>query len=674
MKKLLTLTLVALMVIAAFGLTSCDFGKQNDQQKEMESLEQQIAELQQVIDKLNQGLISAEEALKEFEHHGVDFEEWQKATEALPQKLEELSKAVKDFIESKTVYDEDGEMVLVSFNDLYEYYEYDWETGYGYSSIEVFEIIYTEAKQALMRALSISEMDAIIAGMVADFEAIPTMLERLYTALEAAEKNGVEYADYENILLALNLYNTHITNDYIYAPAAEGEKKGEKELIGDRIDVLLDEFKPTVVARFVELVNALPEVAQLAPSHEKALVAARKELEFVEELHTTEEFYALQTSYSGKITDFGKAINKLMELETRWVDIEKIIIYANRTNEILNLAFTKDNYDGFDVSKYGANLYTHTYIYSTLKDVIDWYFISNYIITDENDEDYNAELYYLVNQEIFEGYVAKFETVVSELRVKADEFIIAVMSIDRITPDSKAELDAVKDLFDKAASSMRVADMDIILGYQDYIDEDGEDVDIFGVEDAYNDMISLYAKYYWLVDAITALEDDVKEALIKCSDETHGKLDANGNVIECDCKDVGKYDYASIANHDAEILRIIAMYGLDESVFDEELLAEYKIARLLPYIYEAIENVEWACENSTYLYRDTLKEILIEEIYSISADYTFDAKFYCVNPENEDHECDCQYDLSNWCFAIEHDPAKELMEQYSPEVLADRFA
>jgi hypothetical protein len=135
---------------------------------------------------------------------------------------------------------------------------------------------------------------------------------------------------------------------------------------------------------------------------------------------------------------------------------------------------------------------------------------------------------------------------------------------------------------------------------------------------------------------------------------------------------VGTYDLALIGNFDDDILAIIAMYELDETVYDAELLSVYKLARIQTTLNGVLTLVDNAYAASTNTKKDTLKKILVEEIKAAAADYTFEAEFTCVDPDNKDHECDCAEKLANWELVIEND-ATALVEKYTAEILADRF-
>lgn len=678
----LVAVLVVVGVIVSVAITNGTIANNNAELKqELADNQTTIDALNATIEKLNAGLISYEQAMKELEEKGIELKNWTEATNQLPAKLAALEKAYADFKASVVVYDEDNKTVLVNFVDKFNTFV-DEDEKVLFDNASIFGTLYTDAQDALLRATSVAEMDAIIAGFTADCKAVPTMLQSLYTTLETVEKNGVEYSDYENILLAIALYEDYITNDNVYAPATE-EAKGEKEVIGERIDALLDGFKPLIVEKFIELVKALPRVELLAPSHYEAVEAARTEANRVVEYYGADA-KKLETNSKGKATDYAKALTALAAAEARVAVVKTIEQHAKDLNEFLAKAFDKETLKKEGIT-YGANIETYNYLDFVGEQIEKW--IKNRaIVTDTKDEDYSAELYNLVNHNVYDGYVTKFETVVAELRAKADAFIAAVGAIENVNLDSKATLDAAKVLFDTVSKGMLIEDIDTILGLDDYYDDvKEEDVDVTGVADSYDAWLTLYHNYNWLVDTKAELEKAVKDTLIECKkQDVHGKKDQHGDIVVCDCEDVGTYAYKNISltftdyngtvrTFDSAIVEIIAMYGLDETVFDAKLLEQYKLARLQATLDIVTGRLNNAYEASTDSRKETLKKSITEEILGVAANYTFAAEFECQDKDNKKHECHCAEDLANWSMAIVGEPANTLAEKYTQDILNNRF-
>ena len=682
MKNTKLIALVAVLVVVSLVVSiAVAFG--NDKkanaviEETIKNYEEEIADLNKTIEDLNKGLISATEALDKLQGIGVEIKNWNEATAVLVDKLAELAEAYTEFQKSVEVYDEKDEKKenpLVTFADLYVFsYTVGEETV---AHTEQFAELYTNAKNDLQRATSVAEMNTIIANFKTALTKVPTILDLYIANLEAVEKDGkVTYDEYDTIKLAYQLAGK-ITNDNVFAPAAEGEEKGQKELLAERYEKLLAEFKPLVVEKFVELVKVLPEVELLAPSHYEAVEAAAKEAAFVIELYGATEAEKLELNKKGKLTAYGTALETLAEVEARVLVVKDIELHATNLNKVLANAFEKDNAFGFDVKKYGANIYTYNHLASVGAQIDTWVNAWT-IVTDEKDEAYNAELYNLVNHNVYEGYVANFETEVATLRAAAEAFITAVEAIENVNLDSKATLDAAKVLFDTVSKGQKIADLDTILELNDYVDDEGEDVEVTGIADSYDAWLTQLARYNWLTATKKALEDAAKATLVKCEDKTHGTKDANGDVIVCDCENLGTYDYTKfVGDFDDEIVRIIAEYELDETVFDAELLTVYKMARLqtvLGQVKAILNSVHTPDVANPDAKADALHAIILEEIDAVAADYTFAAEFTCVDPDNKDHECDCAEDLNNWKMAIENEPAEALAEKYTETILKDRF-
>ena len=679
MKNTKLIALVAVLVVVSL-VVSIAVALGNDKKGNdaivgtIKDYEQQIAKLNQTIEELEKGLISSTEALEKLQAAGVEIKNWNEASAVLLDKLAELEKAGEDFEESVKVFDEKDEKKenpLVTFEDLYDFtYTQGEETVWHEDK---FYELHENAMMDLLRATSVAEMNTIIANYKADLAKVPTILDMYIANIEAVEKDGkVTYDEYETMLVAYELADQII--DAIYAPAAEGEEKGQKDLLDERLDALMTEFKPLVVEKFVELANALPEVEFVAPSHYEAVEAAAKEAAFVIELYGATEAEKLETNKKGKATAYGTALKTLAEVEARVVVVKEIEEAAEVLNEILAHAFDKKNLESAGI-KYGANIDTFNYL-NAYGDLIAGWVEYWSIVEDEKDEEYNAELYNLVNHNVYEGYVANFEAEVATLRAAADEFIAAVEAIENVNLDSKATLDAAKVLFDKVSKGQKIADLDTILELNDYLDDEDELVEVTGIADSYDTWLTQLARYNWLTATKKALEDAAKATLVKCEDATHGKKDANGDIVVCDCENLGTYDYTKfVGDFDDAIVRIIAEYELDETVFDAELLTVYKMARLQDTLAVVMARLEaaHAASGLSAEKADALCDIITEEIKAVAANYTFAAEFTCEEPDNKDHECDCAEDLANWAMAIENEPAEVLAEKYTAEILADRF-
>ena len=430
-------------------------------------------------------------------------------------------------------------------------------------------------------------------------------------------------------------------------------------------DEIEDDIKYIAITEFVTLVNTLPHnVDHLAPSHKDVLDAANESLEFVLELYEGDDSSLLKTN-KGKDTAYAKAKADLAKYNAQWTVVEAIVEAAETLNVILKVAFDEDVF----TKEFGANIETLTYL-NSLKALIEGWEAT--IVTDVEDEDYSEEIYNLVNRSVYEGYVADYEVEIADLRAAADAFIEAVAALEgTITPDSLDAIMAAYDLYDVAAGLVAPSIMDTLCGYTDYTNDDDELVDVIGVQDSLKALTNVHhADYTWLVDTIAALEEAVANAVIKCTAE---HKDAEGKEIACDgkgaCANVGKVDYAvlSASNFDDEIVKILSYYNLDETVFDAEALAEYKVAR----IYTAVETAKANVLAANEAYANAgLVTYYNAQIAKITANYTFAVELDCTcDPESED-PCECD----TYVMAIENDPITVLTEKFDVVALTAIFA
>ena len=644
MKKALSILIIALVLVLAISLTSCDNNQTipDDEQQTIDNYEAEIARIEKIIEELRAGLITANEALEALKNADLKLDAWNEASAALPAKLEALEKVAEEFVKDVTIYDEDGETVLVSFYEIYV-------------DMDAFEELAAIAEIELYRATSVAAMDEIIKNFKTDLYNVPTALETLVSAIEAAEANGVSLEDYDNILLAHELI--YFVDNDVYA-------EDQREELEDRLAELVKAFKPLAVEHFVTLVYALPEnVAHLAPSHEEALEAATEAYAFVLELYNNDDA-SLLLDKKNKPTVYANAKADLADYNVQWTVVECIVESAQLVNEILMHAFDEENF----TEEFGANIETLTYLNSLKALIEDW---ECTIVTDPYDEDYSAEIYNLVNRSIYYGYVAQYEAKVADLRVTADAFINAVAALEgTITPDSRDSLMAAYDLYDAAVGLVAPSIIDTLCGYYDYVDEDGEIVEIIGVQDSLYILTNKYhAEYTWLVSVIKALEHSIEDAVIKC-EFVH--KDANGKTIDCDgkgaCAHVGMIDYTRVENFDYEIVIILSYFNLDETVFDADALAEYKIARIIGAVEMARANVYEA--NAAYPNAGLVTYYNAQIDKTITADYTFAVELDCTCYEGYDEPCECD----TYVMAIENDPIAILAEKFDLDALMRIFA
>ena len=600
---LVVITLVVSIVVA----TSNDEKVAAKLEQQVADYEKEIAVLNKTLDDLNAGLITATQALEALKEANVKLENWNKASDAMISKIEELEKAYEDFKASKVVYAEDGETVLIDFDDQYDFsYAYGYNTqidnkvpadAWTYHSAQ-FSELKNLAILNIYRAASIEDMNTIISNFKKDIAKVPTIRELLLSTIETVNKDGVAYSDYNDLVLASYLYNEiKETNPKMFTAPATLEDKGEQVELAEELEALKEEFKPLVVENFIKLVDELPEVPFLAPSSAKAVEAARNEKKFVDYLYGATEEAKLHTDKWNRKTLYAKHIVTLEAAEARMVVVAQIKAAADLLNETI---------DTFKTYEFIANRASRDVIVSLENAVIAWE-TKWVIITEEKDHEWNEELYNLVNRAALAGYEAKLQANVADLKDIAEEFIASVETLGVITHNSKEVLDAVVASYwtysDKAvAQLLSVADADYVIGY-----DLGE-----GVVAAWNNLAKLNSIYTTIMNKIDGINKAIT-AITKlvCVQTVHHDVDKDGNVVEiptCNCTDAmkdrvldetkytlgGSTMDTTLADIEDKIVELLHFEGEDVSGINQELLGLYKTARIGHYVANAKANVETA--------------------------------------------------------------------------------
>ena len=665
MKNTKLIALVAVLVVVTLVVsvvisTSTTNKKFAEVQQTVTSYEEKIDLLNKTIDQLNKGLIDANTALETLKNAGVELDNWNAATAALPGMLEALENVPTEFV-AQFATDEDSDDAYENFMALYAYaYEVDGETV---TTLDHLEGVFADAEDALYRATSVEEMTTIINNAKAALEALETKIEILDAKLAALEKGTVTLADFDNYLFVAGLLENVIASDIL--PEVEEGEDDPAELYEGRMEDLFAAFQPIAVEDFIAKVELLPEVALVTLKHQAALKAAN------DAYAVLDTFYEDLDEIKGK--EFALAEEALGELN---VHMEVLVALDGTVEEGEEpvegtAAYINALIASFKKTTIKADIDTHTWINNLLAAVKTWetavWTNGDYKYTVVTEDGYVADVYNLIDRTTLAGYVSAFEKVTADLKVAADAFINAVKALDKITPDSLDDIMAAYDLYDVAAGLELPSVIDVLCNYVDYTDDEGEPVDVIGVQDSLKLLTNtIHANHTWLVGTIKDLADSVKGAYIKCD----CAADKDGKVT-CTDETHGTYDLTAVADFDEEIVKIIAQFGLDETVFDADLLAIYKAARINSYIEAAKANVEAA--NEAYP-NESLVARYNAQIAKITADYTFAAEYTCVDPENKDHKCNCADDLANWDLAIVNDPVKTLTENFDLETLKAIFA
>lgn len=691
---LVVITLVVSIVVA----TSNDEKVAADLEQQVADYEKEIAVLNKTLDELNAGLITATQALEALKEANVKLENWNKASDAMVSKIEELNKAYEDFKASKVVYAEDGKTVVISFADQYSFsYAYGYNTqivgvnnvpadAWTYHSAQFTELL-SLATLDIYRAASIEDMNTIISNFKKDIAKVPTIRELLLSTIETVNKGGVTYSDYNDLVLASYLYSViKTTNTNMFTAPATLEDKGEQVELAEELEALKEEFKPLVVENFIKLVDELPEVPFLAPSSAKAVEAARNEKTFVEYLYGATEEAKLHTDKWSRKTLYAKHIDTLLAAEARMVVVAQIEAAAKLVNATI---------DSFKTYEFIANRASRDVIVSLENAVIAWETTWT-IITESKDHEWNEELYNLVNRAAIEGYEAKLQAKVAELKALADSYIDTINNIGVITHNSKDVLDgarvAYKTFLDAAEAKLLSAeDVDYVIGY-----ELGE-----GVVAAWNNFAACVARYNTIINTITGIENAIKTLTkLECQATTHTEVNQWGITItltHCNCTDAmkkrvldpTKYVTTSYYDEDEEmtvyvrpmifdaidlsIQTLLNFEGEYEDAINDELLSLYKEARVSYDVTVAKANLETAY-NAAVLAGIANASVIKAELANLvdlyaQTPYTFTVKCQTthVDANGKTVACDCAV------LPLVRDAARVALDKFTVEFFNGEF-
>ena len=499
-------------------------------------------------------------------------------------------------------------------------------------------------------------MTTIINTVKTALKNLDTKIEILDAKLAALEKKTVTLADFEDYLFVADLL-ANVKASNILPEVEEGEDD-PADLYDDRMDDLFEVFQPIAVEDFIAKVDLLPETALVTLKHQAALKAANTAYALLD------TFYDDLDDIKGK--EFALAEEALEEVNAHMAvlvlldgTVEEGQTPADGTAAAINALIA--SYKKTDIK---ADIATKTWIDALKNAVKTWeekeWELDDYKYTVVTEDGYVADVYNLIDRATLASYVSSFEKVTADLKTAAKAFVDAVAALKTITPDSLKDIMAAYDLYDVAAGLETPSVIDVLCGYEDTVDEDGEPVEVIGVQDSLKLLTNtIHANHTWLVETIATLEKDIKDATIVCPG--HGKDET------CDCEDLGKVVYSEVANYDDAIVRILGEFGLDETVFDSALLAEYKAARLNDYIEAAKANVLAANEahpNASLVARYNA------QIEKVTNNYTFAVKaVYVLDKDGKETE-----EIDHYEMAIENDPVKTLTENFDLETLKAIFA
>ena len=571
----------------------------SDTNDKLSDLEKSIKALNETIKGLNKGLNSYEDVIKKQEallesigNAGVKIEDWNGATEAYQTKMIELAKVLVDFEARKDSYGRDIDETLVYDEDYYA----------------VSRALEQQAFIDMSRATSVAQMDEIIAGLLADLEAIPTKAQKTRDAVAAIELDDVTASDRDNIILAFNLLNS-VPADFF--------ELDEKAALVDRFEATLVAYANVVVAEFVAQVQVLPK--NIAMSHEKAINDALGTQDLIDIVYSAQTDAEVKAAYTTALAgeDYAKAVMSLNSAAKRMRELNRAKKAADEINEDLE-AYKKTNITlSFKVLEE----------LRTFDAVIAAWAEQYGIVSDAKSEDYIAENYNLVNHSVLEGFNTSYTKAAATLKTAADKYISAVQAIPAKSQNSVSDFKAAIDAATKAMTELKKIKAEgkevTVENADKYLEltEGNRVADYVEIFNAQNET------YKQVAELVGKVEDYVNKTIryTYCADtKTH-----TGNV-KCDCKT--KIDYTKIKSAELEVIdgyikTLINDYDYTEKIIPAATLKEYKQVRLYLVALEAKNQINATAKAVNSKTATDLAKKYCEEIDKIVAtDYVLDVR------------------------------------------------
>jgi cell division protein FtsB/lysophospholipase L1-like esterase len=506
MKNTKLIALVALLVVVVL-VVSVVIATSNDNKiaagvnQSVASVEAQIKDLKAAIEELKKGNATLQETIAKLEQNGVKNDNWNGGTEALIEKAEELMTKVAEYEAAE------------GFNaDAYNNYD------------DKRDEILMAAEIAMFRATSVEEMDAIIAGVLADLAALDTKVQE-YTKL--VESIGtVELADRTTVETILQANFTSLSADLFDGETAEA-KAAAKKAVDDKFAAAYDEYVKLAKAEFVTLVGKLPEkVTNVTLEDEKALEAVWNQL-----LHLTtgagDEIFGLgfdpEADFSAVMDEAGEHFEACVD---RWCDLSEAKETAKEFNDSLATYFEGITFGVNDatVERLAELAAEYEELIADLEDALT-------VVLDPKEETHNAYVWAFIAHADVEAWSTKYTTAKTELQGLADAYFAAVKDLQ--TKTTYTELaQALKDAFNAwakigqyvNAGAMSAAKADSWLGYTG--------------ENAKNGIVAAKQKYDVISVEVTAFVGHVDAIKAYLTTTIHDidcqkKDDANHTVCDC---------------------------------------------------------------------------------------------------------------------------------------------
>ena len=641
--------IVMIVMVAAVGLTACaDKNAQSaadnaqtsadnaqktasDAAAKIEELNKTIADLKNALAKLEADLEAADgeheaaiaaleealakaegdlaDALEELYNTVLDLENWNEATAAVAEKLEELSTTVDEFFAETWMYYGDVEM----------------EEAYD---------AYMEAAYAILRAPSVDAMDEVIAGLAETLEALPTIPEKLDAVLTEVEVNGVEYpADGTLLEEAAALIEDGKVIAEVWAEIiAYGEDEVDLE---EKYLELRAEYNELLIQaggqKLKERMDAvLAGDITLAVADEVAsIVTDYAEWEALVGSADLEDKIAEVEGFEDTLEDFFTEVpDRIAELEAAKVAAEAI----NTAIATLEAAGVK------------ADAATREAIEDLEEQIATWGETYN-IPTDADDEDFVQANYDLVAHDKLATIRSNWEKAIETLKKSFEEFVNAVEAIGAVTPDSGDAINAAWKAYFKCAALNQIYNLDAILG----LDEDENVAHYYAKLSTAN---AQYVEILALIEKIEAAIDDISDVQVQW---IFNDVVEDGLVTKTAAEVEAAYNadivalVAAIEAIDADIETLTSEegYAQKESVLDADALVALEQARIVPAkdaavkailaeYEEAVANVQADASETVetkIIKLENSKDGQIEYVVAIAYDETFgiDNKVNTIN-------------------------------------------
>ena len=469
--------IVMIVMVAAVGLTAC---ADKDAQAAADNAQNTANEAVNGLAELTATINELKDALANLE----------KADSDTLAAIEELKNSLAEELKNNAAA---TAAVTEKLNELQEYvWDYDF-TFYGEVEEDAAYEIYEVACYAIMRAATVAEMDEIIAGVKADFEALPTVDVKLPEVIAAIEANGVNSPeDDEAILEACDLAEQIIEG---YAAAAADWKAtydavtvygADKVNLLTKVEKLYADWAVVYVKVGAQNIKAeMDAVIELDVTLEIAKTVEKIAEKYGEWVDLVGDDYADAVA---AVKGFATSIAEFADVEARIAVLEAAKAAVEAINEEI-VALQKAGVKANTASKNAIDaLYAKIAAWGT----------TYAIVTDPAEKYYIEANHNLASVAILDAIQADFEAKVAETVAAFADFTAAVEAIgEKITPDSAAAIKAANDAYVAALKATKCDGFDDVLKVED----------AKTIQEYYTELQVADAEYTGIMTHITAINN-----------------------------------------------------------------------------------------------------------------------------------------------------------------------